>query len=655
MLAAGVALSAVAVINALPDGTPVATLLPVPAPSVAESSTATAAAAEAASNPAAVSTKPSNPPRGSLTAGAGIRELRTAGNGQNTVIVSAAGGVTAATSEPGKALATTGPDAFTQRYAAAFGLTSEHSLDKDTAQTLPGGDTVTRYQQTAGGLPVLGGQIVVTSHGKQVRSAIAETSGLTPVSTKATVPAATAASTALGSAASQTGLEASALRAQKPALMLYDPALLGAPGAAGLRPTWQVSIVDANGAEVATVLVDALDGKTRLTMSERQSGRDRIVCDLANQGVDLNNAATYACTNTSPLGLKLTTRSEGETASDVADVNNVYDMLGAVYDYYKTNFGVSSFDGHGAQLRATVRACYSAYGYVECPYANAYWDGTQFVFGQGFAVDDVVAHEYTHAITEWSSHLAYAYQSGAINEALSDIMGEFFDQQYVAAGEANPSLNWQIGEDLPASVGTLRSMSAPQIYGQPSWVGESPYWYNGESDNGGVHRNSGVANQAAYLIAGGSEGIGNAKSMQLWWRVMHVLPSAADYSVLGAALNSSCAQLIGHFGITAADCDVVRGVVTRTHMTATDQTISTTGVTRVALCNASAAPTQWKPKHGESYWRIQHDGEVEQARYAEDASDEQTWNFGNCFHTRAQAEHARDTIKEVLRTLHKTF
>jgi len=75
----------------------------------------------------------------------------------------------------------------------------------------------------------------------------------------------------------------------------------------------------------------------------------------------------------------------------------------------------------------------------------------------------------------------------------------------------------------------------------------------------------------------------------------------------------------------------------------------------VALCNASAAPTRWKPQHGESYWRIQHDGEVEQARYAEDASDEKTWNFGNCFHTRAQAEHARDTIKEVLRTLHKTF
>ena len=72
-----------------------------------------------------------------------------------------------------------------------------------------------------------------------------------------------------------------------------------------------------------------------------------------------------------------------------------------------------------------------------------------------------------------------------------------------------------------------------------------------------------------------------------------------------------------------------------------------------ALCNASAEPTRWKPKQGESYWMIQNDGEVEQHRYAEEAYDEKKWNFGNCFHTRAQAEQARDTIKEVLSTLHK--
>jgi bacillolysin len=582
LLAAGVALGAVAVTNALPGGSPVATMLPAPAAGSATESTPEAAATTASDSARTATSQ--RPPRGSIAAAAGIRELRAA---ENTVIVSAAGSVTAATAPTGKALATGGPDAFTTRYAAAFGMTSAHSLSKTESQTMLGGDTVTRYQQTAGGLPVLGGEIVVTSHGKQVRSAIAETSGLSPARTRATISADAATDTAVGSIASELGLAASTLRAGRPQLTLYDPTLLGAPGSASLRPTWQVEITDSTGGDVAKVLVDALDGKTRLTMSEKQSARNRIVCDLANVPVDLNQPSAYECTNTSKLGMQSSTRTEGESATGIAEIDEAYDILGATYDFYKTNFKVDSFDGRGGQVRATVRACH-----YSCPFENAYWDGTQFVFGPGFVADDVVGHEYTHAVTEWSSHLIYAYQAGAINEALSDIMGEFVDQQYVAANEADPSIKWQLGEDLPASsdlTPPLRRMDNPNLKGQPSSVGGT-YWYNGESDNGGVHRNSGPANYAAYLIAAGLPGaIGNAESEQLWWRVMHILPSAADYTTLGAALNSACVQLIGHFGITSADCDVVATAVTQTKMTAAAQSVSTTGVTRVALCDTSAA------------------------------------------------------------------
>ena len=49
---------------------------------------------------------------------------------------------------------------------------------------------------------------------------------------------------------------------------------------------------------------------------------------------------------------------------------------------------------------------------------------------------------------------------------------------------------------------------------------------------------------------------------------------------------------------------------------------------------------------------IQNDGDVEQHRYAEDAYDEKKWTFGNCFHTRAQAEQAREAMKELLRHFH---
>ncbi|NUR74638.1 MAG: hypothetical protein HOU81_27850 [Hamadaea sp.] len=566
LLAAGVALAGVAVAAAVPDDAPVATLSPA-AP--AASSTEDPAAADGTSA-SATSTdggqRNQTPPKGSVSAAAGIRELRTASNGKSTVVVAADGAVSAATAASGKSLTTAGPDAFATRYAAAFGLTAAHSLAKTQSEALPGGDTVNRYQQTAGGLPILGGQLVVTSHGKQVRSAIGETSGRTPVSTKATVSAATAAATALSAAAADTGLTAELLKAGTPHLALYDPTLLGAPGAASLRPTWQVEITATGGGEVATVLVDALDGKARLTMSERQSARSRTVCDLGGRGVDTGNQAAYRCTPSTALGLQATTRRENGPASSVADVNRAYEMLGATYDFYKKNFGIDSFDGRGAPLQATVRVCDIA----ECPFENAFWEGTQFVFGSGYAVDDVVAHEYTHAITEWSSHLMYAYQPGAINEALSDIMGEFVDQQYVAANEASPSLKWQLGEDLPTGVYVkppLRSMDNPGLRGQPQAVGGS-YWYTGSADSGGVHTNSGVANYAAYLIAGGPNGIGNAKSAQLWWRVMHMLPSAAGYQTLGATLRSACLQLVGQFGFTGSECAVVDAAVATTAMAA---------------------------------------------------------------------------------------
>ncbi|MCP2326128.1 Zn-dependent metalloprotease [Hamadaea flava] len=580
LLAAGVALAGVATASAVPDDAPVATSSPAPANSSAgDSAVAESTATSTTSNTSAGRERSQTPPKGSMSATAGIRELRTAGNGKNTIVV-ADGAVTAATADTGKSLTTGGADAFTVRYAAAFGLTDAHSLSKTQTAALPGGDTVNRYQQTAGGLPILGGQIVVTSHGKLVRSAIAETSGLSPVSTKATVPAAAAATTALTAAATETGVPAATLTAGRPQLALYDPTLIGAPGAASLRPTWQVAITATDGGEVATVLVDALDGTARLTMSDRQSARSRIVCDLAGTKVDTNNAAAYRCTPSTTLGAKSTTRKEGGAVSTVAEVNKVYDMLGATYDFYKANFGVDSFDGHGAQLQATVRVCDVA----RCPFRNAFWEGTQFVFGDGFATDDVVAHEYTHGVTEYSSHLLYAYQSGALNEALSDIMGEFVDQQYTAVNEANPSLKWQLGEDLPSSIGTLRSMDNPNLYGQPKTVGGTN-WDNGEDDSGGVHTNSGVANYAAYLIAAGPNGIGNAKSAQLWWRVMHLLPSAADYGTLATALTSACTQLVGHFGFTPTDCANLEPVISQTGM----RNQAAAGLTKVALCPTSAA------------------------------------------------------------------
>lgn len=176
--------------------------------------------------------------------------------------------------------------------------------------------------------------------------------------------------------------------------------------------------------------------------------------------------------------------------------------------------GRNSYDDAGAFGRANVHAT----GYY-CP-VNAWWDGDDFHFCDGddvsadsLVVLDVVAHEYGHAITEYTSNLAYSYEPGALNESFSDITGtavEFTAQ--MDGSDVYPSAipgyaDWLLAEDawLPDPGDALRDMRDPQRYSQPSYY-QGTYWYNGVLDNGGVHTNSGVQNFAFYLLAEGGSG-----------------------------------------------------------------------------------------------------------------------------------------------------
>jgi hypothetical protein len=63
---------------------------------------------------------------------------------------------------------------------------------------------------------------------------------------------------------------------------------------------------------------------------------------------------------------------------------------------------------------------------LTCPNAN--WNSSETSFCNGTTADDVVAHEWAHAYTEYTDNLIYSYQPGALNEAMSDIWGEVIDQ-----------------------------------------------------------------------------------------------------------------------------------------------------------------------------------------------------------------------------------
>lgn len=136
-------------------------------------------------------------------------------------------------------------------------------------------------------------------------------------------------------------------------------------------------------------------------------------------------------------------------------------------------------------------------------YNNAYWNGEQMAYGDGDGSTfielsgdlDVVGHELTHGVTEATSNLIYQNESGALNEAFSDIMGTNIEF-------ANNMGNWTIGEDITVGSNGIRNMMDPGEDGDPSHYDER---YTGTSDNGGVHTNSGIINHWYYLLVMGGQ------------------------------------------------------------------------------------------------------------------------------------------------------
>jgi bacillolysin len=237
------------------------------------------------------------------------------------------------------------------------------------------------------------------------------------------------------------------------------------------------------------------------------------------------------------------------------------------FNYFLSRYGRNGADDNALPVIATV--------HYQTDYDNSFWNGEQMVFGDshGWArADDVVAHEFSHGITENTSKLFYYYQSGAINESLSDMWGEFVDQTN-AKGTDNGTVRWQIGEDI-SGLGAIRNMQNPPAFGQPDST-KSRYYYQGWQDNGGVHVNSGVNNKAVYLLTDGGtfnkrtvSALGITKVSDIYYEVeTHLLTSASDYANLYYALYQGCLNLRGgSAGITQADCQQVQNAIDAVRM-----------------------------------------------------------------------------------------
>lgn len=474
--------------------------------------------------------------------------------------------------------------AFVRGYARLFGLRSDADVvvtdARDRDHT---GLERVRMQQVVDGVPVTGASLSVHLRGEKVVRVFAKTlpdADLVP--TRHALPAATALHNA--AALLRKSGHADDVSFSEPRLEILQKALLDSRDATAPRLAW---FIEARSPGVREFIwIDARRGATLLHFSQAAHARSRAVYD----------AMGYNTTG-------VLVRSEGGAATGDVDADNAYDFSGDAYDYFFNEHSRDSYDGLGATIRSTVNYCRGG-----CPYANAAWDGARIVYGDGYVVDDVAAHELTHAVTEHSANLFYYMQSGALNESYSDIFGETIDLTN-GAGNDHPSQRWLLGEDIPG--GTMRNLANPNQFSQPGRMSDA-HFYCGRNDGGGVHTNSGIPNHAfALMVDGGTyngqtiAGIGLTKAGKIQYRALTTyLDQASNFADNYNALVSSCADLTGLHGISTSDCVQVRKALDAVEMnaewdcvnaaTTTPPLCSAGGVLDVALYDLeNTASTAW--------------------------------------------------------------
>lgn len=223
----------------------------------------------------------------------------------------------------------------------------------------------------------------------------------------------------------------------------------------------------------------------------------------------------------------ISVRKEGATPSQDQQVNEAYDGAGDTYNLYFKEFNRDSLDGNGMKLISSV--------HVRRNYNNAFWDGRQMAYGDGDGTIfrpltgdlAVIGHELSHGVVQFSGGLIYRDQSGALNEHFADVFG-VLTQQYKLDQEARDA-DWLVGAKIlgPEIQGeALRSMAAPGAAYDDPVLGKDPQPFHmdgfvvTQSDNGGVHINSGIPNHAFYLLAIQLGGRAWEKAGHIWYNAL---------------------------------------------------------------------------------------------------------------------------------------
>jgi bacillolysin len=292
---------------------------------------------------------------------------------------------------------------FLDRHGAAFGLRAgSRELELRRTETDEYGVTHVTYAQRYHGLPVHGAQLKV--HFDASGRITVVNGAAVPDIDVSTAPA-VAADVAQRNAAGFVKRKGASAQGT-PTLLIYREGLTNAvPGKNHLA--YEVVVTDGKVRDF--VYVDAQTGKVIERISGTPDALDRVAYDAEGAtapGPNYPGEPFWIEGNAFPTG--------------VVEADNMIQVSGETYNLFRKAFGRDSYDGAGATMISIFNRGNA------CP--NASWNGTFISFCPGLTTDDVTGHEWGHAYTEYTDGLIYAWQSGALNEAASDVFGEVVDR-----------------------------------------------------------------------------------------------------------------------------------------------------------------------------------------------------------------------------------
>uniref|UniRef100_UPI003F593605 M4 family metallopeptidase n=1 Tax=Streptomyces asoensis TaxID=249586 RepID=UPI003F593605 len=464
-------------------------------------------------------------------------------------------------------------DADKAATAKELGLGAKEALVVRDVVKDADGTLHTRYERTYGGLPVLGGDLVVETAKSGATEGVtkATRTAIKVASLSPTLSAAKAEKQALSLATAAGAEQADTNRAPRKVIWAANgtPVLAYETVVGGLQedgtPNELHVITDATtGAKLYEYQgVETGTGNTmysgQVTLGTTQSGSTYNLTDGARGGhktYNLNRGTSGTGTLFSGSDDVWGTGAASNLETAAADAH-----YGAAltWDYYKNVHGRSGIRGDGVGAYSRVH-----YGNN---YVNAFWQDSCFcmTYGDGsgnthpLTAIDVAGHEMTHGVTANTAGLNYSGESGGLNEATSDIFGtsvEFYAQNASDVGD------YLIGEeiDINGDGSPLRYMDKPSKDGA-----SKDSWYSGIGSVD-VHYSSGPANHFFYLLSEGSgakvingvsynsatadglpvTGIGRDKAEKIWFRALTTkFTTTTNYAAARTGTLAAAGELYG--------------------------------------------------------------------------------------------------------------